>query len=147
MLTGISPILTGELLAVLDAMGHSDAVVVADAHFPAERLGRRCIALPALGASDVVRAVRTVVPLDDDPALDLMRSAEGSQRPVQTDLIAAAGCTSDTVRFLERQAFYDEAATAFAVIRTGETAPYGNALLRKGLVEAPGAPAVPGPAA
>ena len=35
MLTGIDPILTGALLAQLDAMGHSDAVVVADAHFPA----------------------------------------------------------------------------------------------------------------
>lgn len=140
MLTGISPILTGELLAVLDAMGHSDAVAVADAHFPAQRLGRRCIDLPAVGAADVLRAIRSVVPLDDDPAVDLMRSADGEQLPVQTALLAAAGRTADTVRFLGRQAFYDEAAAAVAVVRTGETASYGNALLRKGLVAAPDAP-------
>jgi L-fuconolactonase len=50
MLTGISPILTGELLAFLDAMGHSDAVVIADAHFPAERIASRLVLLPTLGS-------------------------------------------------------------------------------------------------
>lgn len=32
MLTGIRPIPTGHLLAHVDVMGHSDAVVLADAH-------------------------------------------------------------------------------------------------------------------
>ena len=41
MLTGINPLLTGELLWHLDAMGHSDAVVIADAHFPAAALADR----------------------------------------------------------------------------------------------------------
>jgi L-fucose mutarotase/ribose pyranase (RbsD/FucU family) len=35
VLTSIHPLLTGKLLAHLDATGHSDAVVLADAHFPA----------------------------------------------------------------------------------------------------------------
>ena len=35
MLEGIHPLLSGELLHHLDDMGHSDAVVIADAHFPA----------------------------------------------------------------------------------------------------------------
>ena len=134
MLTGISPILTGELLALLDAMGHSDAVVLADAHFPADRIASRLVLLPTLGTPEVTRAVRTVLPLDDAPAVDLMRSADGEQLPVQADLVTAAACPEDSVRFLERHAFYDEAAAAFAVVRTGETAPYGNVILRKGLV-------------
>ena len=33
MLDGIHPLLSGELLMHLDAMGHSDSVVIADAHF------------------------------------------------------------------------------------------------------------------
>lgn len=134
MLTGLSPILTGELLALLDAMGHSDAVVLADAHFPAERIASRLVLLPTLGAPEVVRAVRTVLPLDDAPAVDLMRSADGEQLPVQTALITAADCPADSVRFLDRHAFYEAATAAFLVVRTGETAPYGNAILRKGLV-------------
>ena len=134
MLTGISPILTGELLAFLDAMGHSDAVVIADAHFPAERIASRLVLLPTLGSPEVVRAVLTVLPLDDVPAVDLMRSADGEQLPVQTALLEAAGCEPGSVRFLDRHAFYQEAGTAFLLVRTGETAPYGNAILRKGLV-------------
>lgn len=46
MLSGIDPILRGTLLAHLDATGHSDAVVVADAHFPAARLGARVVDTP-----------------------------------------------------------------------------------------------------
>lgn len=134
MLSGIDPILTGTLLAHLDAMGHSDAVVVADAHFPAARLGARVVDTPGLASPQVLAAVRSVLPLDDAPALDLMRSADGAILTVQHELIAAARAGDDDVRFVERHAFYDLAAEAFLVIRTGETRSYGNALLRKGLV-------------
>lgn len=133
--------LSGELLAYLDAMGHSDAVLVADANFPAERLANRILMLPGLTAPDVLRAIRTVIPLDDAPVLDLMTSARGAPLPVQDELMAAAGTTAGDVRFLERQAFYDISAEAFLVVRTGETRKYGNALLRKGFVAVDQTPA------
>jgi L-fucose mutarotase len=134
VLTGIDPILTGGLLAQLDAMGHSDAIVVADAHFPAERLAHRLLVLPGLTAPDVLRAIRSVVPLDEAPALDLMASSDGTRLPVQDDLIRVARASEHDVRFLDRQRFYDAAAGAFLIVRTGETRVYGNALLRKGVV-------------
>ena len=46
MLQGLNPLLTGRTLLHLDAMGHSDAVAVVDAHFPAARVGRIVIDLP-----------------------------------------------------------------------------------------------------
>jgi L-fucose mutarotase len=134
VLTGIHPLLTGELLAHLDAMGHSDAVVLADAHFPAARLATRLLDLPGTSTPDVLAAVRTVVPLDDAPALDLMSAADGARLPVQDDLVAAAGAGDDDVRLLSRHDFYDEAGRAYVVLRTGETRTYGNAILRKGVV-------------
>lgn len=134
MLSGVNPILTGQLLAQLDAMGHSDAVVIADAHFPAERLAHRLVILPGLGTPDVLRAIRSVLPLDDAPALDLMASADGARLLVQNELIGAAAAAEHDVRFLDRQEFYDIAADAFLIVRTGETRVYGNALLRKGVV-------------
>ena len=134
MLTSIHPILTGSLLAHLDAMGHSDAVVLADAHFPAERLADRLLIFPGLSTPDVLAAVRTVVPLDDPPAIDLMTSADGSRLPVQEELVAAAGATERDVRFLERHDFYDVAAQAYLIVRTGEMRTYGNVILRKGVV-------------
>ena len=134
MLTAIHPILSGDLLAHLDAMGHSDAVVLADAHFPAARLADRLLVFPGLSTPDVLTAVRTVIPLDDAPGLDLMTSADGTRLPVQEQLIAAAGAGEDDVQFLARHDFYDVAAEAFLIVRTGETRTYGNAILRKGVV-------------
>ena len=134
MLTSIHPILTGDLLAHLDAMGHSDAVVLADAHFPADRLASRLLTFPGLSTPAVLAAVRTVVPLDDPPAIDLMTSADGTRLPVQEELIAAATASERDVRFLDRHEFYDVAAEAYLIVRTGETRTYGNVTLRKGVV-------------
>jgi L-fucose mutarotase len=132
MLSGIHPLLTGPLLAHLDAMGHSDAVVLADAHFPAHRLGTRVLDLPGVTTPDLMAAIRTVVPLDDAPGVDLMATPDGERLPVQEELVAAAG--TSVVRFLDRFAFYDAAAPAYLIVRTGETRVYGNAILRKGVV-------------
>jgi L-fucose mutarotase len=134
VLKGIHPILSGELLAHLDAMGHSDAVVLADAHFPADRLAHRLLTFPGLSTPDVLAAVRTVIPLDDQPSLDLMSSADGARLPVQEQLISAAEAAEADIRFLDRHEFYDVAAEAYLIVRTGETRTYGNVILRKGVV-------------
>jgi L-fucose mutarotase len=143
VLEGIDPVLTGELLLHLDAMGHSDSVVIADAHFPAHRIGARVVDLPTLPSARVLAAIRSVVPLDDAPGLALMESADGELLDVQRELIAAAGAGEGDVRFVERFAFYDVAAPAYLVVRTGETRTYGNAILRKGVVRHPAAASAP----
>lgn len=137
MLLGIDPLLTGRLLAALDAMGHSDAVVLADAHFPAERLAGRLVELPGVTTPALLRAVCSVLPLDDAPALDLMSTPDGEVLPVQKELAVAAALDQEDVRYVERHAFYDLAGEAFLVVRTGETRTYGNALVRKGVVPTP----------
>ncbi|MFC9560436.1 RbsD/FucU family protein [Agromyces sp. NPDC056965] len=136
MLSGIHPILGGELLAALDRLGHGDELVVADANFPAHRVGASVVEAPALAAADVVGAIRTVLPLDTyEGASVLLMAAEGGQRlPVQHELVAAAVTTDDRVEELERFAFYDRAIAAQLIVRTGELRPYGNVVLRKGVV-------------
>lgn len=139
MLEGINSLLTGELLLHLDRMGHSDAVVVADAHFPAWALGERVVDLPGTTTPEVVAAIRSVLPLDDAPGMDLMESADGEVLDVQRELMTAAGTTLQTTGFVERFAYYDVAKVAYLMVRTGETRKYGNALLRKGVVGHPSA--------
>ncbi len=134
MLQGVNPLLTGPVLLHLDAMGHSDSVAVVDAHFPAARVGRVVIDLPGTASPDVLAAVRSVLPPDDSPALDLMSSADGSVLPVQEQLATAAGADLSDVRFVDRYDYYDLVKQAHLVLRTGETRVYGNALYRKGLV-------------
>src|SRR5262245_50157827 len=115
-------------------MGHSDAVVLADAHFPADKLAERLLVFPGVTTPALLAAVRTVIPLDDAPSVDLMTSADGTRLPVQEELIAAAGAGEEDVRFVDRHAFYDVAEEAYLIVRTGETRTYGNVVLRKGVV-------------
>ncbi|MGC3995804.1 MAG: RbsD/FucU domain-containing protein [Propionicimonas sp.] len=134
MLLNLDPVLTGRLLLALDEMGHGDAVVIADAHFTASKLAKKhLVDLPGLGSPRVLRAVRSVmVPDTYGPALDLMESPDGLL-PVQSELIEAARLDGEEHRLVERFAFYDLAAQAELIIRTGETRTYGNALFRKGV--------------
>jgi L-fucose mutarotase len=134
MLQGIHPLLTGELLKHLDEMGHSEAVVIVDAHFPAAGLAERLVTLPGTTAPEVVVAIRSVLPLDDAPAVDLMTSADGTVLDVQRELLAAAGVAKNEARFVDRFDYYEVAAEGYVIVRTGETRKYGNAILRKGLV-------------
>jgi len=138
VLTGIHPILAGELLAALDRLGHGDELVVADANFPAHRLGAQVVETPGLPSPEVVEAIRTVVPLDGyEGASVLLMAAEGDERlAVQHELVEAASAPADRVAELERFAFYERAAAARLVVRTGELRPYGNLVLRKGVVNA-----------
>ena len=93
------------------------------------------IALVVAGLVLTAPAVRTVLPLDDAPSLDLMSSASGERLPVQDALVAAAGAGEADVRWLSRTEFYDEAGGAYLVVRTGETRTYGNVIVRKGVVD------------
>lgn len=139
MLLGLDPVLTGRLLRALDEMGHTDSVVIADAHFPAARLaGRNAVDLPGLSTPRVLRAICSVLPLDDAPGLDLMASPEPGLLEVQRELVEAAGLSEGGYQLVERYAFYDLAAKAEFIIRTGETRIYGNALVRKGVVPSTG---------
>jgi L-fucose mutarotase len=78
--------------------------------------------------------VRSVLPLDDAPALDLMATPDRTRLPVQEALVSATGVGWDDIRLVDRHGFYDLAAGAYLIVRTGETRVYGNAVLRKGVV-------------
>ncbi len=136
VLSGIHPILVGDLLAALDRLGHGDELVVADANFPAYRVGATVVETPGLPSPAVVEAIRTVIPLDEYEAESvLLMRAEGDERPtVQHELVAAAAAPDERVAELERFAFYERARAARLVVRTGEPRPYGNLILRKGVV-------------
>ncbi|WP_231494845.1 RbsD/FucU family protein [Cellulomonas sp. KRMCY2] len=134
-MTGIHPLLTGTLLRHLDAMGHGDAVLVADAHFPAERLGRRVVDLPGVTAPELTAAICTVLPLDSPLAARLM-ATDGSvdAEALAGELLAACAAPAGGWDHLAREDFYAAGADAFVLVRTGEVRPYGNLLLHKGLV-------------
>lgn len=135
MLTGINPLLTGDLLRLLDRMGHGDSVLIADAHYPVYAVGVPVVEVNA-SAPAVLEAIRSVVPFDDyaDESVALMEAEPGEGVEVGAELREAARCPDGRVTKVERFAFYELASKAFCVVRTGEARKYGNALLRKGVV-------------
>ncbi len=52
MLIGISPLISPDILAVPDRMGHGDEIVLADAHSPGETHGGRVLRAEGLRIED-----------------------------------------------------------------------------------------------
>jgi L-fucose mutarotase len=141
MLLNIPPILSPDFLWTLSAMGHGDDIVIVDANFPATTLNTRCHRLDGISATEVLKAVLSVLPLDayvPDPALVMEVVDEPDTVPsIMAEfqsIIAAASDNLVTVGKLERFDFYEHARSAFAIVQTGETRLYGNIILKKGVI-------------
>lgn len=141
MLRNIPSLLSPDLLWTLRAMGHGDEITIADANFPAVRLGQRCHRLDGITATEVLEAVLTVMPLDSfvsDPAHVMEVVGEPSATPpIVAEFQAILDLTADDsapVQGLARFEFYDRAAQSFAIVQTGETRLYGNIILKKGVI-------------
>jgi L-fucose mutarotase len=140
MLKGIDPLLGPELLAILRAMGHGDEIVIADANFPAAGNARRLVRLDGVPAPRVLRAILSVLPLDDFVPHAATRmdvsDAPGSVPPAAVDLIETLQASGYTriVGAIERDTFYARAREAYAIVATGEPRFWGNLILTKGTI-------------
>ncbi len=141
MLNGISPLISPELLYTLYAMGHGDEIVLADAHFPGYSMNENVMRADGLKIPDLLDAILPLFPLDtyaESPVL-MMAAVEGDsldpevEKAYRSKIDQHAPETLEIQR-LERFAFYERTESAFAVVMTGETAKYGNIILKKGLV-------------
>ena len=140
MLKGISPLLGPELLAVLCRMGHGNEIVIADAHLPGETNCKRVIRADGLKIPDLLDAILPLFELDSyvKSPIIMMAAVEGDtlDPAVEKSYSQAIEKHVDSVppiSRIERFAFYEKAKQAFAVIMTGETAKYGNIILKKGV--------------
>lgn len=136
MLHNIPSILSPDLLWTLRAMGHGDEIVIADANFPAQGLGPKCLRLDGISATDTLAAVMTLLPLDTfvpSPAHTMQVVGQPDAVP---DIVAAFQklIPDHKIETIERFGFYERAAKAFAVVQTGETRLYGNIILTKGVI-------------
>jgi L-fucose mutarotase len=145
MLIGISPLLSPELLDTLYRMGHGDEIVLADAHFPGESCGRRVIRADGLRVAGLLDAILPLFALDTyvDSPVTMMAVVPGdtADPAVETAFRAAIDKHwpgTPPIQRIDRFAFYDRARDAFAVVMTGETAKYGNIILKKGVTPVAG---------
>ncbi len=146
VLKGIDNRLNAEVLFALRAMGHGDALVIADTNFPSDQVARRTVLgkllrMDNLTAAEAVEAVLSVLPLDtfvDDFAGRMeVVGAKDDLPPVQEEVQAAIDAAEGRPRpmiGIERFDFYDRARASYAVIQTGERRFYGCFILRKGVI-------------
>ena len=141
MLKHLDKLLGPDLLHALAAMGHGDEIAIVDANFPAASNARRLIRLDGADAPRTLAAVLSLLPLDDfveAPLATMAVVGDPGMVPEVVELFVALARQSEdreiAAEALEREAFYERARAAFAIVQTGETRLYGNLLLRKGVV-------------
>ncbi|HID23571.1 MAG TPA: L-fucose mutarotase [Planctomycetaceae bacterium] len=140
MLKGISPLLSPKLLEILCRMGHGDEIVLADAHFPGESYNRRIIRADGVRITPLLDAILPLFVLDEyvDSPVIMMAPVRGDSLDPEVEksyraVIDKYYPSTPPIARIDRFAFYDRTRSAFAVVMTGETAKYGNIILKKGV--------------
>jgi L-fucose mutarotase len=141
MLIGIDPVLSGELLKILDEMGHGDQLLLVDRNYPAAASGKPVIRLGEVSITRAATAILSVFPLDSFVDRPLARMEVDNDPAIvteaQTALLAIANAALETpVEFdiVPRLDFYERAKSAYAVVHTLDSKPYGCFILQKGVV-------------
>ena len=141
MLKGIDPVLTGELLKVLDEMGHGDRLLLVDRNYPAVASGKPVVHLGDITQTRAAEAILSVFPLDTfvDAPLERMEVDDDPSivAPVQDEVLAVARANHEKpleYGIVPRLEFYERAKEVFAVVKTLESRPYGCFILQKGVV-------------
>jgi L-fucose mutarotase len=120
-------------------MGHGDEIVLADAHFPGHSMNGRVLRADGLAATALLSGILPLFELDAyAPPLVMMSAVPGDtlDPAVEEKYLAAirAVCPdAPAPERIDRFAFYERAKSAYAVVMTGETAKYGNIVLKKGV--------------
>ncbi|WP_249961140.1 L-fucose mutarotase [Histophilus somni] len=140
MLKGIHPAISPDLLKILAEMGHGDELVLSDAHFPAHQLHHKVVRADGISINSLLTGIAPLFEFDTytEAPLIMMQAVEGDsldpaveQSYLQT-IKSAVGNAPKLAR-MDRFAFYERAKQAYAVVITGETAKYGNIIIKKGV--------------
>ena len=146
LLKGVHPLLTPQLLYALRAMGHGDELAVVDCNFPARSTAKNddVVMLAGVDAVDALDAILTLMPLDyfEAPAAMFMSPEKGDALPPLGKQVHDAGnaaierrASGISIQPLERFSFYERAQKSFCIVQAGgERRPYGNWILKKGVV-------------
>jgi L-fucose mutarotase len=139
MLKGIHPAIGPELLKVLAEMGHGDEIILADAHFPGHSFNDQVLRTDGVKITTLLDGILPLFELDsyDDPLI-MMQAVEGDsldpyvESSYRAEIEKHAPNAPEVIR-IGRFEFYDRAEKAAVVVMTGETAKYGNIILKKGV--------------
>lgn len=142
MLKNIDPILSGDLLQILDNMGHGDQLLLVDRNYPAYQCGKPVIRLGEVTIMRALKAILSVMPLDSFIEHPLERMEVNEDPALTTEVqdsaleFARKSENRPDLEFgvIKRLDFYQRAKGTFAVVHCLDSLPYGCFILHKGVI-------------
>ena len=147
MLKNIPPIISPELLSVLNEMGHGDRICIGDGNFPgasmADAEGAILVRADGHGVPELLDAILQLIPLDEyveTPAMimQVTEQDKGMEVPIIDEYKKIVEKYdkrgAKTFGEYERFEFYEQAKKCYCILQSGETAIYANIILQKGVV-------------
>lgn len=142
MLKGIHPVVSPDLLAALSKMGHGDSILLSDAHFPTgifEDSG--IIRADGIKVGTLLEGILPLFELDQysEYPVVMMQAVKGDKLDPRVEaryfeIISRITGHRPPLDRIERFGFYNLAKQCLAIVVTGETAKYGNIILKKGVI-------------
>jgi len=121
-------------------MGHGDEIVLADAFFCGDALNARVVRADGICIDSLLDGILRLINLDSyvDAPVIMMQPSSGDNLDPKIEsryrnVIDRYWPNTPPIARMERFAFYERSKRAFAVVMTGETAKYGNIILKKGV--------------
>ncbi len=140
MLKGIDPVISPELLKILNEMGHGSEILLADGNYPAQsavKNGSVVSRADGIGIPRLLEAILKILPLDTfaDYNVVLMVPEKGTPEIwKEYERILKNSGEVVKIKKVPRFEFYDLASKSYAVVASGERALYANIILKKGVV-------------
>jgi len=137
MLKGIDQRLSAEIVHVLMLMGHGDDLVICDVNHPAVTIAKETtygalVDMAGCNLLTAAEAILSLMPLDTFVSAPVARMQvvgdAGKVLPLFSQMQATCSRIEGrevALEPLERFEFYDRAKSAFAIIRTSDSGPYG----------------------
>ncbi len=143
MLYNIPSILSPELMKILMETGHGEEIILADANFPAASLAQRHLYVGAK-IPELLNAILRYFPLDQFvkypvALMDIGDNPIPPNWPLYLEELKKQPHVKNlnslnAIEMMERQAFFDRAQKAYAIVTTQDTTASANLIIRKGCV-------------
>jgi L-fucose mutarotase len=120
-------------------MGHGDEILLADAHFPAHAFNKNVIRADGVLITTLLKGITPLFVLDQysDRPLVMMSAVDGDELDPAVEYrylnSISDSISSEKIERMDRFDFYARVKSCHAVVVTGETAKYGNIILKKGV--------------
>jgi L-fucose mutarotase len=144
MLIGINPVIGPELLEILDRMGHGDELVLADAFYPGDTMGRRCIRADGITVPQLLDGILPLITIDTmvHDGIVMMNPEKGDSADPEVeksfmDVIRKYRPEAPGITKISRMDFYERAKKAYAVVVSSSFVKYGCIIIRKGVLPVP----------